>query len=264
MSPQHTEQMPHVGAGTTEKYKQERYIRDIKFLNYHVNQHKWEIFKYYDIIDAHRLEEDFCVWDTDIWEVIDDTSGGATVACQDAVNGVLGITLDAIDNSRVEITQECECWKLVDCYPLYFEARLYVSDDDQIDWWIGLINGSNFLSGGVADGVYFKKDDGNAYLDFVTEFNGAQTETVEIISIVANTWYRLGFYFNGDAQTPRVYYYVIADSDQPQQITESGSHTTNIVQDTELTAGFGVMNGEAVAKSFYIDYLKCVQKRVIE
>jgi hypothetical protein len=56
---------------------------------------------------------------------------------------------------------------------------------------------------------------------------------------------------------------VIADSDQPQQITETGSHTTNIVQDTELAAGFGVMNGEAVAKSFYIDYLKCVQKRVI-
>ena len=265
MSPKtHTEQMPHAGASTVEKYKQERYFRDIYMKNYHINHDKWELIKLFDIIDAHRLEEDFCTYDADVWEVVDDTSGGATVNCSDAVNGVLVVTTDAQDDSRIEITQECECWKLVDCYPLYFEARLYVSDDDQVDWWIGLISGTHLLSGAMNDGVYFKKDDGDAYLDFVTELNGVATETSQIISVSADTWYRLGFYFNGNAQTPRVYYFVIEDTDQPQNITETGNHTTHIVQDEELAAGFGVQNGEAVAKSFYIDYLKCVQKRVIE
>lgn len=267
MSPRHTEQMPHVGAGRAEKYKTERFFRDIKFLNLHIEQHKWELIKLLDIIDAHRFEEDFCGYDADIWTVTEDASGVFTINCMDKVNGVLQVVSPAQDNDRIEVVQECECWKLVDCYPLYAEIRLQVSNaaaDFNNDWWFGLIAGTHLLSGAMNDGVYFKKDDGDFNIDFVTELNGNTTESSAVYIYSDSLWIRLGFYFNGDPSTPRVYYFVIKDEDQPQEILATGSHTTNIVQDEELALGFGLMNGAAASNTLLVDYVKCVQKRVIE
>ncbi|GAJ19236.1 unnamed protein product, partial [marine sediment metagenome] len=58
-------------------------------------------------------------------------------------------------------------------------------------------------------------------------------------------------------------YFIIQDGDFPQTILATGSHTTNIPT-TELSFGFGIQAGAAVEKSLFVDYVKSVQKRVIE
>jgi len=64
---------------------------------------------------------------------------------------------------------------------------------------------------------------------------------------------------NGDGH---VRYFVFRDSDR--YCLQTGRVTTNVPQDEELAIGFGIQNGEAAEKNLWVDYIKCVQKLVIE
>lgn len=216
-----------------------------------------------DIIDAHRFEDDFChgidtSYDWNLNEYPGD-SGVDTPSCTDNVNGVLKLTTEGDDGDYGELTQMCECWKLVNCYPLYAEIRFYLDEITDSGFWFGLTTGESYFSA-PNDAVLFHKDDGDAYLDFRTSLDGTDTPTTEILTLIADTWYRLGMHWDGDGT---VRYFVIQDGDFPQTIIATGLHATNIPT-TELQLGFGVLAGKAAAISLYVDYLKCVQKRVIE
>lgn len=254
---------PHAGAGTGEKYKQERFIRDIDFLNWHINMHKWAWFMNFDIIDAHRFEEDFCnIPDTAYdWNLnqYPTGSGVSTPACTDGVNGILKLATEGDDGDYGELTQFCECWKMVDCYPFYAEIRFYIDEVTDSAFWFGLVTGESFFST-PNDYIVFHKDDGDAYLDFSNANGGTATHSTQIITLEADTWYRLGFHWDGDGT---LRYFVIQDGDAPQVILETGQHTTNIPT-TELQLGFGVYAGTGSVINLYVDYVKAAQKRVIE
>lgn len=252
------EHFPH--AEVTEK---EKYFRDIYFLNYHINHDKWDWFKFLDIVDAHRYLDDFDVYDTDDWTVTTTEAGGgnATEALTDLVNGVLLITNDAADNDCDELSLKAESYQLKVGYPLYFEIRAKASDVLQSDIVAGLVDGVSYFGGQSLSGVWFLKKDGDPALYGVVSHAGVETETDLDVDGEDLTWIRLGFHYDG-AGTVR--FFVIQDGDPAQTVLSVHEVTTNLPNYAhDLRVLFGIRNGEAVAKALYVDYIKCVQRRVI-
>ena len=238
--------------------------RDFLMRNVHIQHDKFMWLKdMIDIIDAHRFEDDFCNYlDTTYKWNLDESpaeSGIATEQCADQVNGVLDFVTNGLDDAYGELTQPCECWKLVDCYPLYGEIRFKLSDATDSDFWFGYIQTHSWFTLPNEYAV-FHKEDGDAYLDFSNALAGVATAATQLITLVDDTWYRLGIHWDGDGT---IRYFVIQDGDFPQTVLATGSHATNIPT-TELAFGFGLRAGEAVAKHLYVDYVKSAQKRVIE
>lgn len=247
-------------------HQEEQIIRDFEMFNYHINSTKMRWLKdVIDIIDAHRYMFDFCealddgiLWNVD---VVNSAQGSPTYSCTDEVNGVLLLQNAAAEDDNIEVTRLCECWKFVDCYPLYAEIRFKIDDPILGEFWFGFITGTSFFTQ-PNDFVVFECDGAvDANLEISNQVNGAGNETLTGHVLVADTWLRLGLHWDG-AGTIR--WFVIQDGDAPQTILFAGTVTTSIVQDEELTVGFGIQNGSAVARNMKVDYLKVCQKRVIE
>lgn len=246
-----------------DDHSPELFIRDMEFLNIHINHDKWGWFKYFTVPYAHRLELDFCCFDSDCWTVTttEQGSGTATEACIDAVNGVLRITNAGNDNDLDEMVYGCECWKLVNCFPLYAEIRVKVDDPDNADWWFGLITGTSFFTPPNDYAVFWSDVDmGGDDVHFACSLNGNLTD-VFCCSLPDDTWYRFGLHWDG-AGTIR--WFVFTDAQEGGYCIATGVMTTNIVQDEELAMGFGLRNAEADSHSMDIDYVLVAQKRVIE
>lgn len=238
------------------EHRPELILRDFMMRNLRIEHDKFLWLKdVIDIVDAHRFEDDFCGIPTDgvPWDL--PIPGG--YSCEDMVNGVL--KLDTTAASPQEMIQICECWKLVDCYPLYGEIRFKLPDVATPDFWFGYIaddtSPPSFYTP-PTNYVVFRKDAGDALLDFVTELGGVPTTKIGAFTLIANTWYRLGIHWDGDGT---VRYFVIKDGDFPQTILAAGSHTTGIPT-TELAFGFGIRGTTVVS---YTDYVKSAQLRVI-
>jgi len=259
--PQAFDKFPKCSVGA---HQPELIWRDHEMFNIHINAHKQRWLKdAIDIIDCHRFKDDFCnIPDTSYTWNLDQSpsgSGVSTPACTDLVNGVLDLATEGDDDDNGELTQFCECWKLKNCYPLYAEIRFKLSDVTASDFWFGFTQGNNWFTA-PDNYVVFKKDDGDAYLDFANSLAGTPTTTTQIATLVALTWYRLGIHWDGDST---IRYFVIQDGDFPQTILETGSHTSNIPT-TELAFGFGIQAGADAVKHLYVDYVKSSQRRVIE
>ena len=106
----------------------------------------------------------------------------------------------------------------------------------------------------MSDGVYFKKDDGDASIDFALELNGSATEASGIATQSDDTFVTLGWYFDGDT-TNGIKYYVDG--------THKGTQTTmtNLCTDEELAVSFALQNGAAAAKTMTMDYIFAAQER---
>lgn len=256
------EQFPKTDVGA---HQEEQIIRDFYMFNYHVNSHKMRWLKdVIDIIDAHRRMFDFCeaLDDGIVWNV--DTvalgTSSPTYTCIDEVNGVLLLQTDNADNDNIEVTRLCECWKLVDCYPLYAEIRMKIDDVGASNFWFGLITGTSYFTP-PNDFVVFENDGIDENIEISNSLNGTGSETLTGQTLSDDTWIRLGIHWDG-AGTIR--WFVIQDGDAPQTILATGTITTNIVQDEELRIGFGIQNEGAASRQMKIDYIKVCQKRVIE
>lgn len=244
-------------------HQEEQIIRDFNMFNYHINSTKMRWLKdVVDIIDAHRFVDDFChnidekIYNVD---VVQEGQGDASYDCTDMVNGVLLLTTDNAEDDNIEITQVCECWKFVDCYPLYAEMRFKIYDVSESEFWFGLIQGDNYFTAPDNFAV-FEKDSTDLNLEFCIANGGTGTENLTGHTLSDLTWLRLGFHWDGD---DTVRWFVIQDGNAPQTILFTGSLTANIPT-TELGLGFGLQNASAQVNYMYIDYIKCAQLRVIE
>lgn len=259
---QDPEQYPKCDVG---EHQEEQIVRDFYMFNYHINSHKMRWLKdVIDIIDAHRKMWDFCeaLDDGIVWNVSTVAKGTSspTYTCTDEVNGVLLLQTDNADNDDIEITRLCECWKLVDCYPLYTEIRMKIDDIGASNFWFGLVTGNSFFTQ-PDDFIVFENDGVDENLEITNHVNGAGNETLTGQTLSDDTWIRLGIHWDG-AGTAR--WFVIQDGDAPQTILATGLITTHIVQDEELSIGFGIRNEGAATRQMYIDYVKIAQLRVIE
>jgi hypothetical protein len=242
----------------------ELFLRDFEFVNYHINHDKWDLFLGFDIIDAHRFEEDFCCDElSSCWveTKVERGSGAAGYACPDMVNGILYMYTNNAAYDSYELTQDCECWKLVANYPLYAEIRFMLLDALETWFWFGLVKGNAGYFGGCTDYVIIEKDDGETDVEFENVKNSNLSYVYAGITFENQTWYRMGFHWDGAGN---LRYFIFRDGDAPQYCMATHTATTDIPDDEELALGFGLANGDAESKGIYIDYVKCVQKRVIE
>jgi len=253
---------PKTGVGA---HQPEQIWRDFEMFNIHINAHKQRWLKdVVDIMDCHRLEEDFCGLPdtTNDWELAESPvgSGAITPVCADMVNGVLKLATDGDDGDNAELTQMCECWQMANCYPLYGEIRFYLADVIDTDFWFGYILQHTFFTP-PAEYAVFRKDDGDALLDFTNTVTGAAAPTTQLgmATLIKDTWYRLGIHWDGQGT---IRYFLFADGNFPQTVLATGSHTTNIPA-MVMSFGFGVQSGADAEKYLYVDYVKSCQLRVI-
>jgi hypothetical protein len=195
---------------------------------------------------------DFDKYDAADWTVTTTEAGAgdATEALADADGGVLVITNDAADNDLDFLQKKGESFKFVAGKKLWYKCRFKILEVLQCDAHIGLtITDTTLLD--VTDGVYFKTDDGDAYLDFGVEKDNTATAATAIATLVANTFVEVGFYYNG---VDGIEYSV-------DGVVKGTAAVTNLPDDEELTVTFGIQNGEAVANVLSIDYIMVCKER---
>ena len=209
-----------------------------------------------DLPRSQRREffDDFDNYTAADWTITE--TGTGTRAVQNETGGVLKITNGASDDdanflqwSGNTLASTAETWKFVTGKPLYFGARVKLSDATQSDFVFGLqITDTTPLA--VSDGVYFRKDDGDAYLDFVV-IKDSTASTATAAYTMDTSYHNLEAYYDGG-------YYFTAYVDG---VAVAKLALTNMVDDEELSLSFGIQNGEAVAKSLSIDWIWVIQQR---
>lgn len=205
-----------------------------------------------DPTKVHMYFNDFDEYVVGDWTITTTEGGGsdATEALGDADGGVLVVTNDAADNDNDFFQKKGESFKLESGKKAWFKSRFKVSDATQSDFVMGLqITDTSPLA--VSDGVYFRKDDGDALLDFVVMKDSTGTTATGVHTVVDDTYLVVGFYYNG---VDAIEYYI-------DDAKVGTSVTTNHPDDTELTISFGIQNGEAVAKVMTVDYILAAKER---
>jgi hypothetical protein len=92
------------------------------------------------------------------------------------------------------------------------------------------------INGGVTDGIYFRKKDGDATLFCVTEKNSTETENESTIDLVDDTYVTIGIKILG---VSGVQFWI----NNALRFT----HTTNIVDDEDIALSFALLAGSAAA-----------------
>ena len=209
-----------------------------------------------DPTQAHVYFNDFTTYVAGDWTITttEGGTGNASEALTNVAGGALLITNDDADNDSDEFQLAVESFKFASGKKSWFKTRFKVSDATQSDWIIGLCITDTTLIDAMSDGVYFKKDDGDASIDFALELNGSATEASGIATQSDDTFVTLGWYFDGDT-TNGIKYYVDG--------THKGTQTTmtNLCTDEELAVSFALQNGAAAAKTMTLDYIYAAQER---
>ena len=209
-----------------------------------------------DPTQAHVYFNDFTTYVAGVWTITttEGGTGNASEALTNVAGGALLITNDDADNDSDEFQLAVESFKFASGKKSWFKTRFKVSDATQSDWIVGLCITDSTIIDAVSDGVYFKKDDGDASIDFALELNGSATEASGIATQSDDTFVTLGWYFDGDT-TNGIKYYVDG--------THKGTQTTmtNLCTDEELAVSFALQNGAAAAKTMTMDYIFAAQER---
>tara|TARA_Y100000590_G_scaffold451962_1_gene594259 strand:- start:258 stop:959 length:702 start_codon:yes stop_codon:yes gene_type:complete len=209
-----------------------------------------------DPTQAHIYFNDFTTYVAGDWTITttEGGTGNASEALTNVAGGALLITNDDADNDSDEFQLAVESFKFASGKKSWFKTRFKVSDATQSDWIVGLCITDTTIIDAVSDGVYFKKDDGDASIDFALELNGSATEASGIATQSDDTFVTLGWYFDGDT-TNGIKYYVDG--------THKGTQTTmtNLCTDEELAVSFALQNGAAAAKTMTMDYIFAAQER---
>lgn len=207
-----------------------------------------------DPTQTHTYFNDFDTYTAGDWTVTE-TQAGATQALANVDGGVLLLTNSAADNDLNALQKVGESFKFEAGKKLFCKARFAVSDATESDFIIGLqITDSTPLA--VTDGVYFRKDDGDANLDFVVVKDSTASTATAIATVANNTYLTVGFYYNG---VDEVIYAASTNNNNPTILGKLD--VTNLPDDEELTISFGIQNGEAVAKTMSIDYIFVSKER---
>lgn len=166
-----------------------------------------------------------------------------------AAGGMLVLTGGSADDALIAIQNKIEGFKFVAGKRMAFQARFKLSDATQLDMVIGLqVTDTTPLA--VVDGIFFRKDDGDAYLDFVACKNSTETQKTAVATLANDTFVKVGFYYDGSELA--IYIDDVAVGD---------CALTNVVDDEELCISFAVQNGEAVSKVMTIDYVRAIFER---
>jgi len=196
---------------------------------------------------------DFMTYNSGDWTVTttEAGTGSATEAITSGAGGQLLLTNAAGDNDLDFLQLKGESFLIDGTKRAFFSARWKVSDATQSDLVMGLqITDTTPLA--ATDGLNFRKDDGDALLDFVCEKDGTETLSAGVATLADDTFITTSFFIDPNAA---LVYYAINNA-------EPVAHSNLYLPDNEeLTVSFGIQNGEAAAKTMTIDYVTAIVER---
>jgi hypothetical protein len=216
------------------------------------NRDVGDIFNSLKLPDPTRLHtyyEDFDYYLAADWVVTE--VGVATQVLQDADGGRLLITNAGADDNSSFQNKVGESFLFALGTPAFFRALLQVSDATQSDFIMGLqITDTTPLA--VTDGVFFRKDDGDANLDFVAIKDSVAVESLAVFTVLDATDLEVAFYWDG---IDRIWFAVNG--------TALGFITpgVSLPDDEVLTISFGIQNGEAAIKTMAVDFVYAAMER---
>lgn len=204
-----------------------------------------------DLTSVYMYFNDFYRYSAPHWTITttEDGAGSATEAIQDEKYGVLKLTNAAADNDLDFLQLAKESFAMESGKKAWFKARCKVSDKTESDFLIGLVD-RDTTPLDASDGIWFQKDDDAATLDFRVAKADDTSIASAIATIVDDTYMVMGFYYNGKST---IEYWI--DNEK------KGTLAVDTMPTTELCPTFGIMNGEAVAKTMSIDYIMAITER---
>lgn len=211
-----------------------------------------------------RYFNDFLQYAATDWVITTTEAGGSSASetISAAKGGILVIANDTNDNdndflqhSKDGGTTPAECWKYVSGKKLYFGARIAVNDATDSDFVIGLqITDTSPLA--VTDGIYFRKDDDDANLDFVVIKDSTASTLTAVHTVVDATYMTVEFYYDGSVNNEGTKIQAFVDG-----VGVGSVALTNVPDDEELAISFGIQNGAAASKTLSIDWIEVANER---
>jgi hypothetical protein len=185
----------------------------------------------------------------DDWTVtrVEAGAGESTAIRIDGVGGVLQITTDAAENDGINMQAIGEAFKLASGNIVYCGVRLKASATTQNDFFIGLAITDTDILGGVTDRIGFEKLDGVTAVTAMLEKD--TTETLSgTLATLDTSYHTYEFYYDGT----NVEFFIDGASKYVPAVT-------NLPNDEELRVSIHALAGEAVAKTFDVDFARCIQ-----
>ena len=206
-----------------------------------------DVVKYVD--DFVNVPVDDTTGDPTGWTmtVVEAGAGDSTVASANVSGGALLLTTDQNENDGINLQLNGESFKLVSGNPLYFGARLKISDATESDFFIGLAITDTDILGGVTDRIGFQKLDGSTDLKFMLEKDSTETLTAALHTVDTSNMI-LEFYFDGTNIE------VFVDG-----VSVATPAVTNLPDDEELRVSLQLLAGAAAAKTMTVDWIRVFQ-----
>lgn len=180
------------------------------------------------------------------------STGTPTIAVSTSeIGGALVLTTGATSGNNTFHDSKQLVWKWTSGKALEFETRFKLSVVADVDLVLGLqVTDTTPLA--VTDGIWFAKDNGDAFLDFRIAKASAQTDLTNIATLANDTWIKAGFYYDGtDAHKMQVFINDVRIGAVP--ITNSPT--------AALCLSIGVQTNSANARSLSVDYIRVRQER---
>ena len=190
---------------------------------------------------------------TNTWTVVKDSGASVAIIADTTGGEVTLLSAATTDNDGASI-QGNEIFTVAADKDIFFETRIKCSDADQTDICVGLTvnfatNPEAMLT--AADRIVFQVDDGNASINCITEKSGTATTTDSGIDMVDATYIVLGFSVNS---ANSVQFFING--------ALVATHTTNIVDDENLTVAAMSLSGNATGtRATDLDYIIAAQTR---
>lgn len=196
----------------------------------------------------------------------EDTTDGS----QEYTGGIIKLLPDATDSDAATLNTQAEMFQLLAGYPLYFEARILISDVSTTTVAIGLCNTDTSIIAGAPTTQIMFKFNTNATVSFLAT-NAGGTKTVTCASPLATsldaTWYRLAIHWDGN---DRLRGYAAKDSvsggSDWVMIADLDSDTTANYVPLSLGMGIGIEieNTDSGSGDYMlVDYVYACQKRCL-
>jgi hypothetical protein len=173
--------------------------------------------------------------------------GASTVIRIDGVGGVAQITTTGLENDGVNMQAIGEAFKLAAGNIVYFGARLKASATTQNDFFIGLAITDTDILGGVTDRIGFEKLDAVTAVTAMLEKDSTETLSGTLATL-DTSYHTYEFYFDGT----NVEFFI-------DGVSKATPAVTNLPNDEELRISIHGLTGEAVAKTFDVDWIRTVQ-----
>lgn len=205
-------------------------------------------------LNYHVFDEDFYTYTASQWTVTETQSGATQGVANPGNGGILALVNSAADDDLNAIQRVAggisgESWLLDPDKKFFASFRFNVDDATDSDIVIGLqITDTTPLA--VSDGIFLRKSDGDATLQLVAVKDSVE-KTLNLVdledALITDDMTQVDLFYDGQGSSGRLY---AAVNGTVVGYMEPGA---SFPDDEALTVSIAVQNGEAAAKTLWVD-----------